>query len=58
MEYTRKFIAKAEQNHENRFFTMPVHCFDRNYTECLQEDREAIILADKLGYWKPMSANT
>ena len=32
------------------FFTMPVHRFDRNYTQCLQEDREAIILADKLGY--------
>ncbi|MGB0631227.1 MAG: LLM class flavin-dependent oxidoreductase, partial [Alphaproteobacteria bacterium] len=32
------------------FFTMPVHRLDRNYTECLQEDREAIILADKLGY--------
>ncbi len=32
------------------FFTMPVHRLDRNYTECLQEDREAIILADSLGY--------
>ena len=32
------------------FFTMPVHRLDRNYTECLQEDREAIILADELGY--------
>ena len=32
------------------FFTMPVHRLDRNYTECLQEDREAIILADRLGY--------
>ena len=32
------------------FFTMPVHRLDRDYTECLQEDREAIILADRLGY--------
>ncbi|PPR10358.1 MAG: Limonene 1,2-monooxygenase [Alphaproteobacteria bacterium MarineAlpha11_Bin1] len=32
------------------FFTMPVHRLDRNYTECLQEDREAIILADRMGY--------
>jgi alkanesulfonate monooxygenase SsuD/methylene tetrahydromethanopterin reductase-like flavin-dependent oxidoreductase (luciferase family) len=32
------------------FFTMPVHPLDRNYTETLKEDREAIILADRLGY--------
>ena len=32
------------------FFTMPVHRIDRNYTEVLKEDREAIILADKLGF--------
>lgn len=32
------------------FFTMPVHRLDRNYTECLKEDREAVILADRLGY--------
>ena len=32
------------------FFTMPVHRLDKNYTEALQEDREAIILADRLGY--------
>ena len=32
------------------FFTMPVHRLDRDYTEVLQEDREAIILADRLGY--------
>ena len=32
------------------FFTMPVHRLERDYTEVLQEDREAIILADKLGY--------
>jgi alkanesulfonate monooxygenase SsuD/methylene tetrahydromethanopterin reductase-like flavin-dependent oxidoreductase (luciferase family) len=32
------------------FFTMPVHRLERDYTECLEEDREAIILADRLGY--------
>ena len=32
------------------FFTMPVHRLDRDYTQVLQEDREAIILADRLGY--------
>lgn len=32
------------------FFTMPVHRLDRNYTEVLREDREAVILADRLGY--------
>lgn len=32
------------------FFTMPIHFLDRNYTETLKEDRDAFILADKLGY--------
>lgn len=32
------------------FFIMPVHPLDRNYTETLKEDREAIILADELGF--------
>ena len=32
------------------FFTMPVHRLDRDYTEVLQEVREAVILADRLGY--------
>lgn len=32
------------------FFTMPVHRIDRNYTQVLQEDREAVVLADRLGY--------
>src|SRR5246127_5431316 len=31
-------------------FTMPVHPMHRNWTETLKEDREAIILADKLGF--------
>ncbi|HEX9462297.1 MAG TPA: LLM class flavin-dependent oxidoreductase [Alphaproteobacteria bacterium] len=32
------------------FFTMPLHPPERNYVQTLKEDREAIILADKLGY--------
>ena len=32
------------------FFTMPVHRLDRDYTQVLQEDRAAVILADRLGY--------
>jgi len=31
-------------------FMMPVHPLGRNHTETLKEDREAVILADKLGY--------
>jgi len=31
-------------------FMMPVHPLNRNHTETLKEDREAVILADKLGY--------
>ena len=32
------------------FFTMPMHPPGRNYTQTLKEDREAVLLADKLGY--------
>jgi alkanesulfonate monooxygenase SsuD/methylene tetrahydromethanopterin reductase-like flavin-dependent oxidoreductase (luciferase family) len=32
------------------YFTMPLHPLERNPTETLHEDREAIILADRLGY--------
>lgn len=32
------------------FFTMPIHPPERNYTQTLKEDREAILLADRLGY--------
>ena len=32
------------------YFTMPVHPMHRNWTETLKEDREAIILCDKLGF--------
>src|SRR3954453_22226302 len=33
------------------FFTMPLHPRTRNPTQTLQEDREAVILADRLGYY-------
>lgn len=32
------------------FFTMPMHPLDRDYTRTLKEDRETVILCDKLGY--------
>jgi alkanesulfonate monooxygenase SsuD/methylene tetrahydromethanopterin reductase-like flavin-dependent oxidoreductase (luciferase family) len=32
------------------YFTMPLHPPARNYTEVLKEDREAIVLADRLGF--------
>src|SRR4051794_11253847 len=32
------------------FFTMPLHPRTRNPTQTLQEDREAVILADRLGF--------
>mgnify|MGYP006273675531 CR=1 FL=1 len=33
------------------YFTMPLHPLERNPTETLQEDRQAVILADKLGFY-------
>lgn len=33
------------------YFTMPVHPRERPWVETLREDREAIILADKLGFY-------
>lgn len=32
------------------YFTMPLHPPSRNYTDVLKEDREAIVLADRLGF--------
>lgn len=32
------------------FFTMPMHPPGRNYTQTLKEDREAVLLADALGF--------
>ena len=32
------------------YFTMPVHPMGRDWSQTLREDREAIILADRLGF--------
>ena len=32
------------------YFTMPVHPLGRDWSQTLREDREAIILADRLGF--------
>lgn len=32
------------------FFTMPVHPLDKDWRQCLREDRAAFILADELGF--------
>ncbi|MBT6193760.1 MAG: LLM class flavin-dependent oxidoreductase [Proteobacteria bacterium] len=34
------------------YFTMPLHPKNRNYLETLNEDREAFLLADRLGYYE------
>ncbi|MEA2980866.1 MAG: hypothetical protein QOF09_2689 [Alphaproteobacteria bacterium] len=39
------------------FFTHPIHPLERNYTETLKEDREAFILADRLGYSEGLLAS-
>src|SRR5215813_1171455 len=33
------------------YFTMPVHPMDRDWSQTLRQDREAIILADQLGFY-------
>jgi alkanesulfonate monooxygenase SsuD/methylene tetrahydromethanopterin reductase-like flavin-dependent oxidoreductase (luciferase family) len=33
------------------YFTMPVHPMQRDWSQTLREDREAVILADKLGFY-------
>lgn len=32
------------------FFTMPIHPLDKDWRQCLKEDREAFLLADELGF--------
>src|ERR1700716_4425596 len=32
------------------FFTMPMHPLDKDWRQCLKEDREAFLLADELGF--------
>jgi alkanesulfonate monooxygenase SsuD/methylene tetrahydromethanopterin reductase-like flavin-dependent oxidoreductase (luciferase family) len=44
-------LAEAETMMRLGYFTMPVHPLGRNWTQTLHEDREAIILADKLGFY-------
>ena len=33
------------------YFTMPVHPMERDWSDTLREDREAIIHADRLGFY-------
>src|SRR5262244_2936162 len=40
----------SEKSMRLGYFTMPVHPMHRNWAGTLKEDREAIILADKLGF--------
>lgn len=32
------------------YFTFPIHPVEKNYYQCLMEDRQSVILADKLGF--------
>ena len=32
------------------FFTMPIHPIDKDYKKSLSEDRQAFLLADKIGF--------
>ena len=32
------------------YFTFPIHPTEKNYYQCLMEDRQSVILADKLGF--------
>src|SRR5262249_58208246 len=43
--------ARLETGMRLGYFTMPVHPMHRDCAETLKEDREAIILADKLGFY-------
>jgi alkanesulfonate monooxygenase SsuD/methylene tetrahydromethanopterin reductase-like flavin-dependent oxidoreductase (luciferase family) len=41
---------EAENDMRLGYFTMPVHPIGRDWSQTLREDREAIILADRLGF--------
>jgi len=43
--------VEAEKAMRLGYFTMPVHPMGRDWAQTLREDREAIILADKLGFY-------
>src|SRR6266536_6006935 len=45
------FGARLETGMILGYFTMPVHPMHRNWVETLKEDREAVILADQLGFY-------
>ncbi|MDG2459146.1 MAG: LLM class flavin-dependent oxidoreductase, partial [Alphaproteobacteria bacterium] len=32
------------------FFTMPIHPIDKDYKKSLSEDRQAFLLADRIGF--------
>jgi alkanesulfonate monooxygenase SsuD/methylene tetrahydromethanopterin reductase-like flavin-dependent oxidoreductase (luciferase family) len=42
--------ALAEETMKLGFFTMPIHPVDKDWRQSLQEDREAFLLADELGF--------
>ena len=44
------YIQEGDIRVEYGTFMMPLHDLQRNYTQVLKEDREAVILADKLGF--------
>src|SRR5664279_5526429 len=46
-----KAVFKAGMEMRLGYFTMPVHPIGRDWSHTLREDREAIILADRLGFY-------
>jgi alkanesulfonate monooxygenase SsuD/methylene tetrahydromethanopterin reductase-like flavin-dependent oxidoreductase (luciferase family) len=42
--------ALAEETMKLGFFTMPIHPVDKDWRQSLQEDREAFLIADELGF--------
>jgi alkanesulfonate monooxygenase SsuD/methylene tetrahydromethanopterin reductase-like flavin-dependent oxidoreductase (luciferase family) len=46
----QKAGPEDEQTMKLGFFTMPIHPIDKDWRRCLQEDREAFLLADELGF--------
>jgi alkanesulfonate monooxygenase SsuD/methylene tetrahydromethanopterin reductase-like flavin-dependent oxidoreductase (luciferase family) len=45
-----KPAARETQAMKLGFFTMPMHPLDKDWRQCLKEDREAFLLADELGF--------
>src|SRR4051794_5878601 len=44
-------ISGGETRMRLGYFTMPVHPIERDWAQTLKEDREAVILADQLGFY-------